>query len=140
MVVTKEDPASTNPTNTQGQQELSLYILARCKQWVGDASSQREEEQPEALRSCLGSLPTCSVWGIQEPSPYMENRTFHEGERFSTAGFITAPELPVAEQVGQCLMEAQALLNPAMDQNRGAHSCSVLFPPFPGILSRSWNN
>lgn len=68
----------------------------------------------------------------------MEDHTFHEGERFSTAGFL--PELPVAEQVGQCLMKALALLHPMMDQYRTAHSCSVLFPLFPEILSRSWNS
>lgn len=71
----------------------------------------------------------------------MENHTFHEGERISTAGFIPAPELPAAEQVGQCLMEkALALLHPRMDQNRAAHSRSAVFPPFPEILSQSWNS
>lgn len=43
----------------------------------------------------------------------MENQTSHEGERFSTAGFIPTPELPKAEQVGQCLMKA--FLHPVMD-------------------------
>ena len=71
----------------------------------------------------------------------MGNHVFHEGKRFSTAFFVPPPKIPVAEQVGQFLMEDLPLLQRLRDRKRSrSRPILFFFSLSPEILSQSWNN
>lgn len=71
----------------------------------------------------------------------MGNRVFHEGKKFSTAFFVPTPKLPIAEQVGQFVMEDLPLQHPVMGQKQSRSHPFLFFLSLSSeILSWNWNN
>lgn len=71
----------------------------------------------------------------------MGNHVFHEGKKFSTAFFVPTPKLPIAEQVGQFVMEDLPLQHPVMGQKQSRSHPFLFFLSLSSeILSWNWNN